>query len=773
MWRDLHYAARALRLNPVFSVTAILALALGIGATTAIFSVVDTVLLRPLPYPQPERLVAVSAWLHFDAVVSTEYLEWAETNRVFESYAAMWVSFDRAPLMVAGEPILIYAKHVTPNFLSTLGVPPLVGRSFEPGDFDPDGRSPILISYGLWQRYFGGDRNIAGKSIVYDGKPREVVGVLPRGFCFPAGGRVDALVPIQVDVAKVRARLTMGMWNTIGRLKPGVSLEQARANMAALFAASAAAHRQMYRRDVHLHVVPLQEWLTGNVRMRLLVLLGGVCPVLLIACANVANLLLARAASRQKEIAIRAALGAGRLRLVRQLLTESAVLAAAGGAGGAVLAAGVVALLRRAGPADLPRLAELTVDARVLAFAALVSVLTGVVFGLAPAFSATRPVVRFARSGPKAFLVAAEMALSLALLITSSLMFQSLWRLEHKRVGFVPERLITTAVLVRGARSEALRERLAAIPGVQSLAFADSLPPSGGSSFITFSREGRPLPEPGHRGDSMVVRHVSPGYFATMRIPLLRGRMFTDHDAGATAIINQALARAYFPGEDPIGQKIDLLPRGAHGRVVIGIVGNVKNQGLNREPEPEMYRPLDGTESAAYVIVRTPGDVSGVAAALGRELRAADPEVITTIRTVEQQFGEMTAGPRFQGELFGSFAAVALLLAAIGIYGVVSFSVARRGHEIAIRMALGADAGRVSRMVVGELMIPAAAGIAAGLCGALLAGRFLRELLYDVKPDDPMTYVAVSLLLAMVALAAGAGPARRAARVPAEALRAE
>ncbi len=774
IWSDLRYGARNLRLNKSFSLTAILALAAGIAATTAIFSVVDTVLLRPLPYPQPDRLVAVSAWLEFDSVVSAEYLAWAGTNRVFASYAATAANYDRAPLATGGDPVLVTVKRVTANFLDTLGVQPLVGRGFRPEDINPGGRFPMLISYGLWQRYFNGDRNVVGRSAVFDGVPREITGVLPRNFYFPTGVPVDALVPIKVDIGKVRARLTMGMWHTIGRLKPGVSLQQARANMRALFAVSAAAYPRMYRHDVRVRVIPLQEWLTGNVRLSLLVLVAGVCSVLLIACANVANLLLARAAGRRQEIAIRAALGASRWRLIRQLLTESALLAAAGGAGGVALAMVAVAWLRRGGPQDLPRLAELAVDARVMAFAVAISAATGVVFGLAPAFSASRPPSRFARSGPRGFLIAAELALSVTLLIAAGLMFQSLRRLQHKHVGFVPERLITATLPPRTERA-ALAARVMAIPAVESTAFSDSLPPTGGSSYITFSREGRPLPEPGHRGDSMIVRHVGPAYFSTLRIPLLRGRLFSSHDEpGAVAVVNQALARAYFPGEDPIGKRIDLLPRGASGRIVVGIVGDVKNEGLNREPDPEMYRPLGGSERAIHLIVRTLGDPSRATAALRQELRAADPQAVATVRTFEQQFDQMTAGPRFQGAMFGSFAAVALLLAGIGIYGVVSFTVARRRREIGIRLALGADGPRVGRMVLSELLIPTVSGIAAGLAGSLAAGRVLRSLLYDVKPGDPLTYAGVSLFLALVALAAGAGLARRAARVdPAEVLRAE
>jgi putative ABC transport system permease protein len=762
---DLKFASRTLLRNPSFTVAAILALALGIGATTAIFSVVDAVLLRPLPYPDGDRLVSVST--HFPGqdfyfVPSWDYLDWARDNKVFDAYAAMGRVWRSEPLQLADGPTSIYAARATANLLDVLEVDPILGRRFLPEESKLGASLPIVISYGLWQAKFAGDPKILEKSVFFDGGSRQVVGVLPKNFHYPGTAQVDALVPVQIDIEGQKDRRVGAAWDTIGRRKAGVSLAQARANFEMLFAATRSAWPKIYRDDVKLVVQPFRDRLTGNVKTVLLILLAGVGCVLLIACANVANLLLARATSRQREIATRAALGASRFRLIRQLLTESLLISTIGGAAGILIAAAAVRALRGIGPEDFPRIAEVTVDVPVLLFALFAALATGMIFGLAPALSATRPIVRFARSGPRGVLVAAEIALSLALLIGASLMFQSLWRLQHKNIGFQPERVITASIWQPLPLDE-IRRRVASIPGVEVVAFAEGMHPNFGSGSHTFSREGRPLPEGWHRGDNVINGQVSPGYFEALGIPLLRGRSFTPRDGPDTVIVNQTLVRTYFPGEDPIGKKIDLITKPA--KTIIGVVANVKNRGLDSLPMPEMDYPLLTPPQSIHIIVRTFSDPILTASALRQQLHQLDPRMLVTVRTMNQQFDEITARPRFNGLLFGSFAAIALLLAIVGVYGVISFTVARRTQEIGIRMALGADATRVVRLILSDALIPTLAGITIGLAAAFAASKSLGSVLYDIKPTDPATYILASTALAVVGIAAAFVPARRASRV--------
>ncbi len=765
---DFRFALRTLLRNPSFTLAAILALALGIGATTAIFSVVDGVLLKPLPYPQPDRLVSVTmrfpgpggdGFLYF--IPSWDYLDWSRDNKVFESYAAMGRIFQQ-PLILPNASVSVMEARVSTNLLDVLEVSPAIGRRFIPADGRMDISGPVLISYPLWQTTFASDPQILEKSVQFDGGLRQIAGVLPPGFIFPLNQRVDILVPIKMPVDAAQARQIGAGWDTIGRMKPGIALSQVRANIETLFDASRAFEPRMYK-GVQLQLTPFQEHLSGPIRTVLLILLGGVLCVLLIACANVANLLLARATTRQREIATRAALGASRFRLIRQLLTESVLISSIGAAAGIFLTVAAVRILKTFAPADFPRIAEVTVDLRVLAFALFAALSTGIVFGVAPALSATKPG-RFARSGPPSILVAAEIGLSLALLIVASLLFESLWRLQHKNMGFQPEHVISATISTPRSIDD-IRRQLASIPGISSIAFSDSLPPEGGINWHTFSREGRPLPTPFFRGDNMTDRHVTPGYFEALGIPLLKGRLFTAADPPNTAIVNQTLVKTFFPDEDPIGKQIDQLSKSP--KTIVGIVADSKNAGLNQPPIPEMDCPLPPTAADANIriIIRTLGDPLLTASALREELHSLDPRMLVTVRTMNQQFEEMTARPRFNGLLFGSFAAIALLLAMVGVYGVISFTVARRTKEIGIRMALGADATHVVRMILRDALIPTTIGIAAGLGAALATSRYLTTLLYDIKPTDPATYILAALALAAVGLTAALGPARRAARV--------
>jgi len=775
---DFRFAVRTLLRNPSFTLAAILALALGIGATTAIFSVVDAVLLKPLPYPHSDRLVSVTmrfsgpgadGFLYF--IPSWDYIDWSRENKVFDSYAAMG-GIRQEPLLLPDASVNVMEARVSTNLLDVLEVSPAMGRRFVPDDGRMDVSGPVLISYPLWQTTFASDPKILEKSVQFDGGLRQIAGVLPPGFIFPLNQRVDILAPIKMPVNAAQARQTGAGWDTIGRMKPGVALAQVRANIETLFDASRAFEPRMYK-GVQLQVMPFQEHLTGPIRTLLMILLGGVTCVLLIACANVANLLLARATARQREIATRAALGASRFRLIRQLLSESVLISSIGAAAGIFLTVAAVRILKTFAPADFPRIAEVSVDLRVLAFALAAALATGIVFGLAPALCATKPAGRFARSGPRAILVAAEIGLSLALLIVASLLFESLWRLQHKNMGFEPEHVISATISTPRSIDD-IGRHLAAIPGISSIAFSDGLPPGGGVNWHTFSREGRPLPGPFFRGDNMTDRHVTPGYFETLGIPLLKGRLFTAADPPNTAIVNQTLVRIFFPGENPIGKQIDQLSKSP--KTIIGIVADSKNAGLNQPPIPEMICPLPPNASDAniHIVLRTLGDPLLTASALREELHSLDPRMLVTVRTMNQQFDELTARPRFNGLLFGSFAAIALLLAMVGVYGVIAFTVARRTQEIGIRMALGADAPRVVRMILRDALIPTSLGIASGLAAAMAASRYLASLLYDIKPTDPATYILASLALAAVGFAAALMPARRAARVdPMHVLRSE
>jgi putative ABC transport system permease protein len=759
--QDLRYAWRTLRTSPTFSLAATLALALGVGSTTTIFSLVDIVLLRPLPYPQPDRLVGVTTYfpsIDAEYVASSDFLDWSEGNQVFENFAAIGHNLTPAALEMSTGPVPIRAARVTVNFLSTLRVSPILGRTFLPEEALPDGPTPIIISYELWQGKFSGDAKVLGKSVSFDGSLREIVGVMPKAFYFPTKVPVDALVPLQIQEAE-RLHKAGRTWDAIGRLRPGTTIQQARANFETLFAATKALYPKRYR-NVQLRLRPLQEQVTGSVRTALIVLLGAVGCVLLIACANVANLLMARAVGRQREIAIRSALGASRLRLIQQLLTESVLLALIGGAVGVALAMAATKVMHKIGPSDVARLSQVTVDLRVLGFALLISLATGIAFGLAPAMAASRPAARFPRSGPRSLVLVAELALSFILLVGATLLYQSLWGLEHKNLGFTSDNVLTADISLRGTRFQTaarrtlygeLRERLARIPGTQAVAFTDSLPPAGGLSLVAF------------RGGNMTVRRVSPTYFEALQISLKQGRLFQAADQPA-AIINQTAARVYFPGEDPIGKKVEIFG----GAIpIIGVVGDVKNQGLDHDPIPEMYQPLDQTaaDSGVSVVLRTIGDPRLVAAALRYELRAVDPLLLATIQTMQQKFDEMTTRPRFNSIVFSSFAAVALLLVMIGIYAVVSFTIEGRTREIGIRMALGADARRVLRLVLREAMVPATAGVLGGMFGAVATSRYLSSLLYAVKPTDPATYIGASLILEAVAIVASLVPARRAIRL--------
>jgi putative ABC transport system permease protein len=806
LWQDLRYGLRMLLKNPGFTLVAVVALALGIGANSAIFSVVNSLLLRPLPFEQPDRLVQVWEAIpqrgRFEVPASfPNFADWRDQNHVFEQTVAYsgW-SFN---LTGSAEPERIRSAIVSPAFFSTLGIKPILGRTLLPGEDQPGKDLSVVISRRLWERRFNSDPNVVGKTVELNGKGFTVVGVIAPPADLPGlSDDTELWAPVSQGLG-----FTNRLWhylNVIARLKPGVGREQAQADMDRIAAALSRQYPEA-NADRGLRVVPLQEQVVGDVRPALLVLLGAVVFVLLIASTNVANMLLARAAGRQKEIAIRTALGAGRWRLVRQLLTESLLLALAGGTAGLLLALWGTDLLVAFGPSDLPRVKEVAVDGRVLAFTFAVSLLVGLVFGLVPALQASRPELNetlkeggrsatggAARRRVRSLLVVTEVTLSLVLLVGAGLLLKSFFRLQAVNPGFNPQNILTMQLDLtgpnyqKGAQAisfhDQLLDRVKALPGVESAATTSFVPiaPDAGFSRLAFAIEGQ-TPDP---ADPPVAFYngVSPDYFRTMQIPVLRGRVFDERDvrnSPGVAIVNETLARRYFPGSDPVGRRItmnDENPKEEDWATIIAVVKDTKPRELAGEPVAEMYMPYaQQPEPNMALMIRTVARPDAVAAAVRREVLALDrDQPVYSVRTLPAVMSEAVATPRFRTYLLGAFAALALVLAVVGIYGVMSYAVTQRTHEFGIRMALGAQGKDVLKLVVGHGMALALAGVAIGLVASFALTRVLAGLLYGVTPTDPVTFAAVSLLLAAVALAACLVPARRATKVdPMTALRYE
>jgi len=804
--QDARYGLRALAGAPGFTVAAVVALALGIGATTAIFSVVDAVLLRPFPYRDPARL-AVLLHRGRNPVAPANFLDWKRDASSFESMGA--ADFWQANLTGVDTPERVHGLHVTANLLPMLGVPPLIGRLFVPDDDAPGREHTVVLGYRLWQRRFGGDPSVLGRTATLDGEAHIVVGVMPRGFEFPPfwarGAEMWAAMPL-ADRAANRSAQSLRVF---GRLSPGTSLPQARAEIATLTGRLEQAYPGT-NRDVR--VLSLDDVVVGDVRAALLVLLGAVAFVLLISCANVAHMLLARAAARHKEVALRVALGASRGRMIRQLLTESVLLASIGGAAGVVLAAAATRAVVAFGPADIPRLDTTVLDLRVLAFAVGVSFLTGIAFGLAPAVQASAPDLnrglRESERGSTAgagrhrlrrLLMASEVSLALVLLVGAGLMIRTFVALRGVDPGFRPDHVLTAVVSVTGSPAAAPGRRLAfyrelleqvrAVPGVVSAGAINHLPLAGDVWGWPFTVDGRPRPAVGE-SPTATFRVVLPGYFEAMRLALVRGRDFTDRDtlgAPGVVIVNEWTARRYWPGEDPIGRRItfDDVDKNPQWITVVGVARDAARSDWAAPPEQEMYLPL--LQSRGYlaspaphytyltIVARTRSDPAALVPALREAVRSADSGVtLSEVQTMDEVVARATASPRFYLLLLGSFAAVALALAAIGIYGVMSYSVARRRNEIGIRMALGARSGDVLRLVMREAVGVVAIGGGIGLAVAWPLTRLMGGLLYGVGAADPATFMGVAALLSAVALVATYVPARRAVGVdPLKALRAE
>ncbi|HEX8775383.1 MAG TPA: ABC transporter permease [Pyrinomonadaceae bacterium] len=808
MLQDIRYGLRVLLKQPGFTLVAIVALALGIGANTAIFSVVNAVLLRPLSFKEPERLVAVwetnnqlsADMRNRNEVAPGNFLDWREQNQVFEQLAAL--VYANANLSGVDEPERIQSMLVTTNLFQALGVQPLMGRAFLPEEENINSQRVVILSHELWQRRFGGDPSVLGRTLTLNGNQTVVVGIMPPAFQlqFPVNTKVEMWMPLRLNPADA-GRKAHYMY-VLGRLKPGVSVSQAHAAMNGI----AARLQEQYpetNAEKGANVVSLHKQLVGNVQPYLYLLFGAVGFVLLIACANVANLLLARVSARHKEVAIRIALGASRLRLIRQLLTESIMLAGLGGMLGLLLAYWGIDLLIALSPADVPRLEEIGLHGPVFAWTLLVSLLTGLLFGLAPALQASKPDLNEAlkesggrttggvgRSRLRNMLVVSEVALALVLLVGAGLMIRSFMRLQQTSPGFEPKNLLTMNISLPRQKYkeqqqanvffEQLLQRVRAVPGVESVGGIDPLPLSDSNETTGVLVEGQPALAPADRPE-VGSRNVTPGYFQTMRIPLLKGRPFTEQDredAPPMVIVNEALARRFWPGEDAIGKRLGFEDDEGkqEWREVVGVVGNVRHERLDVEAKPEVYVPYRQLpRNFMTLVVRTSSEPANMIAAIRDQVLALDKDQpVFGIKTMEERLSKSVAQSRFIMMLLAVFSALALSLAAIGIYGVMAYTVSQRTHEIGIRMALGAQGGDVMRMVVRQGMTLAMAGVVLGLVAAFALTRLMTSLLYGVTATDPWTFGVVPVVLSTVALLAIIIPARRSTRIdPMEALRYE
>jgi putative ABC transport system permease protein len=798
LWQDVRYAVRLLSRTPGFAAVLILTLAVGIGANSMMFTLVNAVLLRPLPYPHPEQLVLLRDFNHekgFESfsVAPGNFLDWRAQNHSFSGIAA----FGPANFNYTGGPFpeRISGRQVTAGFLDVLGVQPLLGRGFQARDFERGQDHVVLLSYGLWQKILQGDPQALGRSIKLNDEPYTVIGVMPAGLRFISQEN-DIWAPwaFPPDWKDVRGAHFLSV---LARINPNVSIEQARAEMAAIGQQLAAQYPDQ-NRGWGVRTDSLYEQVVGDVRPALLLLLAAVGALLLIACSNVANMLLARTVERRREIAVRASLGAGKWRLVRQVLAESLLLSLAGGALGLLLAfAGTRALLALA-PQVLPRAYAIHLDPWVLSFTFGIAVLTGIVFGLAPVFTVIRQDLQetlreggrggVARQGLRGALVSAEVALALVLLVGAGLLLGSFARLETVAPGFHTEHALAFDLRLPRARYpdpahqtafyQTLMERLRALPGVESAAAVTTLPLSGRDESYTFEVENKPN-EPGEEPSAMYY-DVTPGYFRAMGIPVLSGRDFSAADAPETprvCIINDVFAREYLPGLDPVGRHVFLGAGPGHVyREIVGVVGSVKHYWLGEKPSPQAYEPLaQMPNSGVTAVVRTSPEPASLTSAVRGSVQALDPELpIANVTTFDHLLAESVSLPRFRTLLLALFAAIAVALAIVGLYGVLSYTVTQRTREIGIRMVLGAQRRGVYRLVVGQGMVLVGVGVMAGLGSAFGLTRLLKRFLFGVEATDPVTFLAVSVLLVAVAACACFLPARRASRVdPLESIRYE
>ena len=797
LWQDLRYGVRVLRKSPGFAIVAVLSLALGIGANSAAFSVIHAVLLRSLPYPEPGRLVRVGQQVTHGDVSIPEYEFWKEHAFGFAAAAGYRGGGDRDLIFGAGQE-WIKTMTVTADFFRTLGIAPALGREFNAEETRPRGLQAIMLSDSLWRRSFGADPEVLGRSVTLDDTSYSVVGVLPRGFWFPQ--TADAFVPLRPTGSLMDGGMNTQM---IARLKPDVSLRQAEAEMPAITESMRRSYPDsLTRHDRGLTVTPYQDWLVGDVRLNLLLLFGAVGLLLLIACSNLASLLLARLAARQREIAMRLALGSSRGRLLRQFLIENILLTMAGGLAGLLAARALLDVLVAVIPFNLPASAPIRLDAPVLAFTLAIAFITGIAFSLAPIVTSSQLDLQEAlkaggRSGvdgrqrTRSVLVVSEVALTVTLLVAAGQLIQSLYRMHQERLGFTPQGLIAFGTPFGSERRKSaadlwryestLLQRFQAMPGVSGVAGVNVLPLAGFSNLPT-QREGHPENSIG----GMEVRIVTPAYFEVMGIPMRRGRSFLGSDTGPAPpviLVNETLARQWWPNGEPVGDRIVIGRFQGRDfgrptpREVVGVAADTKTVHLEEPPRPTVYIPAaQMTDASGGMTWVLRGNRSaGLAAELRRAIAEIDPrQRVGRIRSMEEIVESTTARSRFDAWLFGFLAGLALLLTAVGVYGLLSFSVARRTSEIGTRMALGASRGDVLSLVLKQGVGLIAIGLVLGLAGALATTRFLASLLFGVRATDPSSFLGVSALLIAVGLLASYLPARRATKVdPMVALRYE
>ncbi len=800
---DLRFAWRSLWKNPALTAIAVAALALGIGANTAIFSVVYGVLLRPLPFPEPDRVIRLidtnpSANLPRFSTAPPDFADWRAENQVFSQLAA--VTRDNLNLTGDGEPERLQGARVSGDFFAVLGTKPLLGRPLLPAEDIPGGPKVAVLSYKLWQRRFGGDKGIVNRRLILNGESTLVAGVMPAAFDVP--GRTEIWVPLQLVIDE--SQRGGHYLSVFGRLKPGVSIEQAQTEMNGVTQRIARTHPQS-NEGWGVNLIKAQDLMVEDVRPRLLLLLGAVGLVLLIACANVANLLLSRLAAREREVALRSALGAGRGRLVRQFLTESTMLSLVGGLLGIVLAWRGTPLLVALYGTKIPRAGEIGVDATVLAFTLGLSLVTGLLFGLLPALHSSNPDLQSSlRDGGKghagdrrgrrtrSVLVFGEVALAIVVLVVASLLVRSLRQLQDVSPGFRSDHALSVQLQLpetsykeepkQVAFYRSLVPKLAALPGVTNAAIGYPLPFSGGRYLLAFSAEGQPPPKTLSDSPAANMGFVSPEYFATLGIPIREGRVFSDGDAiggEGVVVVNRALAAKIWPGRRALGQRVtfgDPTQPDVQWLRVVGVVADIRHADLKDDPGLQAYLPLYQSPNAEVsLIVRTSSEPGGLTAAVARVVHEADPGLpIANPKSLDQLLADSVAEPRANAILLSMLALLALVLAAVGIYGVLSYSVSQRTREIGLRMALGAGSGQVRGQMVREGLATVLAGIVAGLVGAFFLARTLQSLLYGVKVNDPLTFLGVPILLLAVAFLATWLPARRATRVePVVALRYE
>lgn len=796
--RDVRYGMRSLFKRPGFTAVALIALALGIGANTAIFSLVNAVLLQPLPFNEPDRLV----WMWGNirnggnraSVSPLDFVDYRNQNTTFQNFAAAISIPLPVNLTGGGEPERLTGASVTGDYFQALGVQPAIGRMFQLENEKTGQDQVTVLSYALWQKRFGGDPGVVNKTITLDGKSFAVLGVMPKNFSFP--GVTELWVPMNFDSRPGMKQRKAHFLRPIGRLKPGVSMAQAQADTDNI----ARRLEEQYpdtNTGWNLRLVSLRDQLIGNTKPTLFILFGAVGFVLLIACANVANLLLVRAATREREIALRTALGAGRWRIVRQMMTESVLLALVGGTLGALLAIWGVELLVILSGDSIPATAQVRIDANVLGFTLLISLVTGVLFGLAPALRTMKLNLseslkeggRSGSEGPqrnrtRSVLVVLESAVAVVLLVGAGLLVRSLLRLQNTDPGFDARNVLTMRVDLPEQKYgedeqtanfyQQLEARVGSLPGVETVGMISELPMSGQPNDMPYTVEGRPPSSPDD-GFDHDFRRININYFKAMRIPLLRGRNFTEQEVRQGAkvlIVSDLLVQEVFPNEDPIGKRL-VMAMGNTPFEIIGVVGDLRHRALEIEPAPIMYMPR--WDQWMNLVIRTQNNPASFAAAVRRKIHEIDrDQPVAAVKTMEDWLATSTSGPRYRTTLIGLFALLALVLASTGIYGVMSYSVTQRTHEIGVRMALGARQFDVLKLVVGQGMLLVVMGVGLGLVGAFALTRVMSSLLFGVTARDPLTFAVVSIVLALVALIACYIPAYRASKVdPLVALRYE